>query len=132
MIEKENAPHPPRHMRIKLLILWILHQQPLHGDGILKKLEARSPKSWEPTSGALYTTLRRMEEDNVLTSEWEEQKEKKDRRIYHVTNKGEKLLRQGLLWLKKRMHVVQEMIAYYDRVFGKEDKAESLSKEDDT
>ncbi|NIQ04245.1 MAG: PadR family transcriptional regulator [Candidatus Korarchaeota archaeon] len=130
MLEKGSSPHPPRQMRFKLLILWILHQQPLHGYGILKKLEALSPASRKPTSGVIYTTLRRMEEHSVLTSEWEEKKGKKDRRIYHVTDKGEKLLKRGLLWLKKRIHVVQEMIKYYDRVFGEDANAESLSWED--
>lgn len=111
--------YPPGYKLLRVLILWLIHRQPLHGYGIAKEMEHLPTGPWKPRTGAVYTILRRMDEEGLLSSEWEKRQGKKDRRIYQVTKKGEGILKQGLTLLKRRMKLFKEMVAYYDTYLTK-------------
>ena len=109
----------PGRAFIETLILWIIHRQPLHGYEVRKKIEQLTTGNYIPKPGAIYTILRRMEKKGLLTSQWKKEVGKKGKRIYHITEKGEKLLKTRLETMKKRIKILEQMVSYYDHVFLK-------------
>ena len=107
----------PGRAFIETLILWIIHSQPLHGYEVRKKIEKVTTGNYIPKPGAVYTILRRMEKKGLLTSQWKKKAEKRDRRVYSITEKGENLLKNRLKTMKKRIKLLEQMVSYYDRVF---------------
>lgn len=104
---------------LKVLVIWILHQQPLHGYGIYKKIKELSTGMWEPNSGSIYTVLRRLEGEGDVSSEWNREEGKRDRRVYHLTKEGIETLKNGLELVKKRIPLLHRMATYYDTHFNK-------------
>jgi len=107
----------PGRAFIETLILWIIHRQPLHGYEVRKKIEELTTGNYIPKPGAIYTILRRMEEKGLLTSQWKKEVGRKGKRIYHITEKGENLLKTRLEIMKKRIKLLEQMVSYYDSVF---------------
>lgn len=64
-------------------------------------------------SGSLYTILRRMEHSGLLDSIWEKKSDGLDRRIYHLTENGIKMLKQGKSMIEEQRRVLDEMTAFY-------------------
>ena len=111
--------HYPGRGFIETLILWIIHKRPLHGYGVRKKIEEMT-SHYTPKPGAIYTILRRMEKKGLLTSQWNERTGKRDRRIYHVTEKGESLLKTRLKIMKERIGLLEQMVSFYNSNFAEE------------
>ncbi|MFW6117655.1 MAG: PadR family transcriptional regulator [Thermoproteota archaeon] len=111
--------HYPGRGFIQTLILWIIHKEPLHGYGVRKEIEQMA-SHYTPKSGAIYTILRRMEKNGLLTSRWNQRTGKKDIRIYHVTEKGEDLLRARLEIMKDRLKLLEQMVSYYHSKIARE------------
>ena len=73
---------------IQLLILRIIYETPLHGYRLIEKmnelLEGRRPIK----PGSLYTILRRMEKSGLLSSDWDRESSRLERRVYKLTEAG--------------------------------------------
>ncbi|HDM75930.1 MAG TPA: PadR family transcriptional regulator [Deltaproteobacteria bacterium] len=113
MMCRRGHHHYPGHAFIETLILWIIHKRPLHGYGVRKKIEEMT-SHYTPKPGAIYTILRRMEKKGLLTSQWNEKTGKKDKRVYYVTEKGERLLKTRLKIMKERIRLLEQMVSHYD------------------
>lgn len=74
------------------ILLSLLHQQPMHGYQIIKELERRSQGYFRFPEGTLYPALHRLERKGLLSSLWERLPGGKERKVYHVTPKGERAL----------------------------------------
>lgn len=111
---RRHPTHYPGRGFIELLILWIIHKQPLHGYGVKKEI-VDLPISYEPKPGAIYTILRRMEKKELLTSRWEKRPEKKDKRVYQITEEGKQLLATRLEVMQTRVKLIKQMLTYYDK-----------------
>lgn len=121
---KESVGFCPQYAFIETLILWILHRKLMHGYRIRKEIEQLTSEEYIPKSGVIYTILRRMERKGLLKSKWSRDDGKRDKRIYNITEKGEKLLKQRLKMIKKRIRLLEQMVSYYDKVFS--DKEDNL------
>jgi len=84
---------------------------------VRKRIEELTTGNYIPKPGAIYTILRRMEEKGLLTSQWKKEVGRKGKRIYHITEKGESLLKTRLEIMKKRIKLLEQMVSYYDSVF---------------
>ncbi|MCF7924416.1 MAG: PadR family transcriptional regulator, partial [Candidatus Izimaplasma sp.] len=62
-----------------------------YGYSLIKTLES---KGISIEGNTLYPLLRRLEEQALLTSEWDTELGSKPRKYYHTTNKGEQVLKE--------------------------------------
>jgi DNA-binding PadR family transcriptional regulator len=70
--------------------------EPLHGDEIIQRLEARSEGFFRFKEGLIYPTLHRMEREGQLESRWLGKPGTRRRKMYSVTEKGHRELETEL------------------------------------
>lgn len=74
------------------LLLSLLRNQPMYGYQIIKELDKKSQGYFRFREGTLYPALHRLESAGLIKGSWERLPSGKDRRYYHLTEKGGKLL----------------------------------------
>src|ERR1051326_6427849 len=79
---------------LDLLILKAVSLGPLHGYGIMLRIEQISGKALLVEQGALYPALYRLEEQALLATEWGTSENNRRAKYYRLTRAGEKRLRQ--------------------------------------
>ena len=77
---------------LDMLILQILSLEPAHGYGIAQRLQQLSRDAVQPTQGALYPALHRLEQKGWLTSGWRPSETGRDAKFYALTRAGRKQL----------------------------------------
>ena len=83
---------------LDLLILKAVSLGPLHGYGVLLRIEQITRGALLVEQGALYPALYRLEGADLVEAVWEEETKGRRgarRRIYHLTTKGTKALAKG-------------------------------------
>jgi PadR family transcriptional regulator, regulatory protein PadR len=73
---------------IDSLLLCLIGQQPLYGYQIIKELEEKSQGYFKYKEGTLYPALHRLEKAGLLKGKWEPTASGRQRRYYHITDKG--------------------------------------------
>jgi len=73
---------------IDSLLLCLVAQQPIYGYRIIKELERRSQGYFKFKEGTLYPALHRLEEAGLIRGEWQTLPRGRQRRYYHITEKG--------------------------------------------
>ena len=79
---------------LDLLILKAVSLGPLHGYGILLRIQQISGGALLVEQGALYPALYRLEEQDLLAAEWGTSENNRSAKYYSLTRAGEKRLRQ--------------------------------------
>ena len=79
---------------LDLLILKAVSLGPLHGYGILLRIQQISGGALLVEQGALYPALYRLEEQDLLAAEWGTSENNRRAKYYSLTRVGEKRLRQ--------------------------------------
>ncbi len=77
---------------IDYLLLSLIGQQPMYGYQILKELEGRSQGYFKFKEGTLYPALHRLERAGLLLGRWQTLAAGRQRRYYHITEKGRAVL----------------------------------------
>jgi len=77
---------------IDYLLLSLIGQQPMYGYQILKELEGRSQGYFKFKEGTLYPALHRLERTGLLLGRWQALAGERQRRYYHITEKGRSVL----------------------------------------
>ena len=77
---------------LDMLILKAVSLGPLHGYGVLLRIEQISKDRLEIQQGSLYPALYRLEHQGWITSEWGESENKRKAKYYRLTEAGEKRL----------------------------------------
>jgi DNA-binding PadR family transcriptional regulator len=108
----------PERRWIQFLILRVIYEKPTYGYEIIKKIEEITEGRHNIKSGIMYTILRRMEQNRLLTSTWMKSKGGPDKRNYRVTKKGEKYLKAWLEMIIERKKMIDKMAKFYDEQFG--------------
>jgi poly-beta-hydroxybutyrate-responsive repressor len=72
-------------------VLLLLRDRPAHGYELLERLAELLPGE-RVDMGNLYRVLRAMEEDGLVSSEWDEGSPGPAKRVYRVTGAGERVL----------------------------------------
>jgi len=78
-----------------MLILSILAEGNKHGYAIMRELEQRSEGYFSMTAALLYPALHQMEQEGLVTSEWEQPAGQHKRKMYAITPAGRKRLSSG-------------------------------------
>jgi transcriptional regulator len=84
---------------LDMLILKAVSLGPLHGYGILLRIQQISKDRLEIQQGSLYPALYRLEHQGWITSEWGESENKRKAKYYRLTAAGKgKLLTETEKW----------------------------------
>lgn len=75
-------------MSVKHIFLALLSKKPMHGYELKESFEEIIANQGSLNFGQVYTTLSRLERDNLVSKEEIQQIEKPDKKIYHITDKG--------------------------------------------
>lgn len=78
---------------LDMLILKAVSLGPLHGYGVLLRIQQISGEQLAIQQGSLYPALFRLEHQGVLASEWGESENRRKAKFYRLTLAGEKQLR---------------------------------------
>jgi PadR family transcriptional regulator, regulatory protein PadR len=79
---------------LDLLILKAVSLGPLHGYGVLLRLQQISKDTLQVPQGSLYPALYRLEHQGLVTFEWGESDNKRQAKYYKLTAAGRKRLRE--------------------------------------
>ena len=78
---------------LDLLILKAVSLGPLHGYGVLLRIQQISAGALLVEQGALYPALYRLEEKDLLATEWGTSENNRRAKYYRLTRQGERRLR---------------------------------------
>ena len=81
---------------LDLLILKIIAREPLHGWGIVKRMELLTKDVLTVQQGSLYPALHRLEQQGWITSEWKDSEFGRNAKFYTLTREGKKQLAREL------------------------------------
>ena len=76
-----------------MLILELLEDENMYGYQMIKKLSEKSENIFELKEGTLYPILHSLEENDLITSYWDNSTAKR-RKYYAITEKGKKQLKE--------------------------------------
>jgi DNA-binding PadR family transcriptional regulator len=100
---------------LKLLVLKILEEGPLHGYGIMAELERRYGMP-QPSPGAIYPILASLKRAGLIEVAGEGRREKK---LYRITEKGKEYLREHEYEVKEVLELA-EKFREFAKLGGKE------------
>jgi PadR family transcriptional regulator, regulatory protein PadR len=84
---------------LDLLILKAVSLGPLHGYGVLLRIQQISKNALRIQQGSLYPALYRLEVQGAIASEWGESENNRKAKFYRLTPAGKKRLReQSATW----------------------------------
>lgn len=111
----KGKPHNmERFMEICLLLL--LSQEDSHGYTLAEKLTYFGFSKEELNVGSLYRTLRKMEKDNYVTSNWQIGEQGPKKRVYKITESGKNILEQWIQILKSRKKRISKLVSNYEKI----------------
>lgn len=76
---------------LPLYVMYLLSQQPRYGNEVMEKITERTAGQWIANPGAIYPLMTMLEEQSLISGEWEDPT-KRTVRIYRLTEAGEKEL----------------------------------------
>jgi PadR family transcriptional regulator PadR len=77
---------------LDMLILKAVSLGPLHGYGVLLRIQQISGEQLQIQQGSLYPALYRLEHQGVIVSEWGESENKRRAKFYRLTTAGRRQL----------------------------------------
>ena len=102
------------HGTLDLLILKAVSLGPLHGYGVLLRIQQISRDKLQIQQGSLYPALYRLEHQGLIVSEWGESENRRRARFYRLTAAGRKRLQEEVAsWrrLSETMQIILETTA---------------------
>jgi transcriptional regulator len=78
---------------LDMLILKAVSLKPLHGYGVLLRIQQISRQALQIQQGSLYPALYRLEHQGLITAEWGESENKRKAKYYRLTAPGRRRLR---------------------------------------
>jgi PadR family transcriptional regulator, regulatory protein PadR len=86
---------------LDLLILKAISLGPLHGYGVLLRIQQISRDKLQIQQGSLYPALYRLEHQGIIVSEWGESENKRRAKYYRLTAAGKRRLQQELAYWQR-------------------------------
>jgi PadR family transcriptional regulator PadR len=91
---------------LDMLILKAVSLGPLHGYGVLLRIQQISKNRLEIQQGSLYPALYRLEHQGWIESEWGESENKRKARYYRLTAAGKRRLQSEVERWKRTTDVI--------------------------
>jgi PadR family transcriptional regulator PadR len=92
---------------LDLLILKAVSLGPLHGYGVLLRIQQISRDKLQIQQGSLYPALYRLEHRGLIASEWGESENRRRARFYRLTTAGRKRLQEEVASWKRLAETMQ-------------------------
>jgi PadR family transcriptional regulator len=86
---------------LDLLILKAVSLGPLHGYGVLLRIQQISQKRLLIQQGSLYPALYRLEHQALITSEWGESENRRKAKFYRLTAAGRRRLKEEMAYWRR-------------------------------
>ena len=80
---------------LDMLILKAVSLKPLHGYGVLLRIQQISGNALQVPQGSLYPALYRLEHQQLISSEWGESENNRRAKYYTLTAAGRRRLKDG-------------------------------------
>jgi transcriptional regulator len=97
---------------LDMLILKAVSLGPLHGYGVLLRIQQLSKEALQIQQGSLYPALYRLEHRGWIRSEWGESENKRKAKYYQLTARGRKQLQaEAEQWSRLQKAVASVMSA---------------------
>jgi PadR family transcriptional regulator, regulatory protein PadR len=96
---------------LDLLILKAISLGPLHGYGVLLRIQQVSRDKLQIQQGSLYPALYRLEHQGIITSEWGESENKRRAKYYRLTAAGKRRLQQELAYWERLSEAIGLVLA---------------------
>ncbi|MFZ4506280.1 MAG: PadR family transcriptional regulator [Fimbriimonas sp.] len=77
---------------IETMVLAVLERDELHGYEISRRIRERSSKVLSVGEGMLYPALHKLEQENLVASQWIPQEGRPAKKVYRLTPEGTKAL----------------------------------------
>ncbi|MCX6087665.1 MAG: PadR family transcriptional regulator [Caldiserica bacterium] len=103
-------------------ILFSLLNKPSHGYALLDEIKETGIEAVEIPYGVLYRSLRLMEMDGLVKSEWHVEETGPSRRIYNITEKGKDYLKDWAKTAKKRVNSILNLVERIEKILGDSSK----------
>ena len=86
---------------LDLLILKAISLGPLHGYGVLLRIQQISRDKLQIQQGSLYPALYRLEHQGLIASEWGESENRRKAKFYTLTAAGRRRLREEVSYWER-------------------------------
>jgi len=86
---------------LDLLILKAVSLGPLHGYGVLLRIQQISGDALQIQQGSLYPALYRLEHQGLIASRWGESDNRRRARFYRLTAAGQRRLREEVAYWER-------------------------------
>ncbi len=95
-------------MSVKYAMLGILAEKDLHGYELKSSFDEKVGEFWSLNYGQIYTTLDRLEKEDLVTYDRQVQDRRPDRKIFSITKKGRKELGEWLSTPVNRVRALRD------------------------
>lgn len=96
---------------LDLLILKAVSLGPLHGYGVLLRIQQISKEALFIEQGALYPALFRLVRQGLLKTEWDRSENNRRAKYYELTAKGRKRLQEETDWWNRLSKAIEAALA---------------------
>src|SRR5687768_9080544 len=96
---------------LDMLILKAVSLGPLHGYGVLLRIQQISNQALQILQGSLYPALYRLEHQGLIASEWGESDNKRKAKFYSLTAAGRRRLRDEAAYWKRFSEAIGLVLA---------------------
>src|ERR671914_380400 len=86
---------------LDLLILKAISLGPLHGYGVLLRIQQMSRDKLQIQQGSLYPALYRLEHQGLITSEWGESENRRKAKYYRLTAAGRRRFKEETAYWRR-------------------------------
>ena len=86
---------------LDLLVLKAISLGPLHGYGVLLRIQQMSRDKLQIQQGSLYPAVYRLEHEGLIASEWGESENKRRAKYYRLTAAGRRRLQKELAYWRR-------------------------------
>ncbi|MGE5541989.1 MAG: helix-turn-helix transcriptional regulator [Bacillota bacterium] len=102
---------------IQPCLLLLLYEKPSHGYELLERLNDYGFEYSLPDTGAVYRNLRNMEDDGLVSSDWDVDQPGPARRLYSLTPRGVGAIHTWAAHARGRVEVLERFLDRYEQLF---------------
>ncbi len=112
-----QAPGEPQPRRIRRFLepalLLLLHKGPSHGYDLMNNLHELGLETYPADASVMYRLLRDLEAQGMVTSAWETDSAGPPRRVYRLTEAGDRRLAEWVTELQETDRILHHFLAAY-------------------
>ena len=124
-IRQKKEDHPSRGKQERYIqpsILLSLYVNPSYGYEIIKNIQRFGFVEGHAPPGMIYRHLRQLEEDGLVSSEWNTEDTGPAKRMYRITGDGIEVLSLWIEYLERQAENLQNFIERYRKEKGRRPK----------